>query len=315
MVDKLSEVRSAEEDKIKEIEEQEKERKQRHDQITALRCPEENIRQRTIRRLIRFQAHNPAERARALKLENNSKNFWRQNSLPQTLRSTFSLQNIEFRRATSTPHESVSSYGKAMMNDKELGVIEEEGGVTGKEGTTPTKKGTTPTKKPMSGFSSLNRAKFGSGSGGYRSVYSGRIQPASTKRMNPLSLMRNPSSYIDEQKLRLSGSKLDNPVTATAGDSRTARMKMKQKKVERKKMKSRKKSDGGDKPNKRHMSLCLSPDHKILEETSGEVEEIKERPVRRSHSLPVDAEDILVSYSTLLGPFELVLPFIRYLCV
>ena len=121
-VDKLSEVRYLEEDKTKENEDKEKERKKRTEQLSALKNPvHSRTRRRTIKQVLRFQAENPVERARAIQEE--QPHWWRQISLPQLTREN--VQSLDFRRSVSNPHDSVSSPSRRA--GERLSMIQEEG--------------------------------------------------------------------------------------------------------------------------------------------------------------------------------------------
>lgn len=124
-VDKLSEIRDLEEDASKEKETEEKERKEREEQLTALKNPKVEVRRRTIRRLLRFQAHNPSERVKGISIKRRQ--WWGQLSLPYIKRQTTLL---EFKRSASTPQESVSSNPSDTPRRK-LSSIKEEGGAAG----------------------------------------------------------------------------------------------------------------------------------------------------------------------------------------
>ena len=212
VVDKLSEARSAKVYQMKEIEKQEKERELRHEQLNALRCPKVHVRRRTIRRLIHFQSHNPAERAQALKQGKNT-NFWRQNSLPQIIKQTFTFPNIKMHRMSSAPLQSESSYGTMLrLSEKELGLIEEEDVGTLADAATT---GSEPVRS--------GHRPFGRGAAD-RHFSFGEIVQTSTKKRNPLSLMRNPSSFIDEQMLKISRRKLDDTAADTGSASLAEKM-------------------------------------------------------------------------------------------
>ena len=81
-VDKLSEVRSLEDETSKQSEKRQEKRKERKEQIFALKNPEEpQVRRRTIRRVLKYISNSPAERAKAVKGEKMG--WWRrQSSLP-----------------------------------------------------------------------------------------------------------------------------------------------------------------------------------------------------------------------------------------
>ena len=196
-MDKLSEIRDLEEDECKEKETEEKERKQREEQLSAIKNPRFEVRRRTIRRMLRFQAHNPKERVKSA-VDTRRRKWWPQLSLPHFIKEEPSFQ--EFRRSTSTPHESLSSPSQ----DREvLGVIEEEG----------------------------------EGAGGEVVVVA-----TPKKRKNPLSLVKNPSSYLEglmgkeekeeqggkkeKRKEKKTGLDQDNPVP-TATSIRLARIQRK----------------------------------------------------------------------------------------
>ena len=205
VVDKLAEVRSAEEEQLMETEKQEKQRKQRHDQINALKSPGVNVRRRTIRRLINFQAYNPAERVQMLN-HGDIGNVGRQSSLPQRLKQTFVFPTVGFRRAASSPHSSMSSYGAGVgMNEKVLDNIEEE-----------------EVSEAEEKVASRARSLHGDTSSPF-SGYSGVVQAAVTKKKNPLSFVRTPSGE-DEHKRRRARRQYGSHEMPIAAVNFTARM-------------------------------------------------------------------------------------------
>ena len=265
VVDKLSEVRASEEDQEKEREELQKERELRSEQLSALRGPEKNVQRRTIRRLIRYQAHNPAERARALRKEENKK-YWRQSSLPQfpqKLMKNFSFSNLDFHRASSIPPNSPMSNVETERNKQKLDSIEEE------------------SDSEMINQNAIIGDRTWSRAGNTRTVL-----PATSKRVNPLRLVKEPSSFIDEQILRMSGRITDNPVVATAQSRRAGRMKSKKSERKGEKLKNKKAAEatfdpktlsdlGESSPSDRHLSVYTSPTHelKVIEEERVEEEQ------------------------------------------
>ena len=272
VVDKLSEVRSTEEDQVKEKEELQKERKLRSEQINALRGPEKNVQRRTIRRLIRFQAQNPAERVRALRHDDH-KNYRRQSSLPllpSKLMKNFSFSNLDFGRASSVTGDHSSPRGASQRRGN-LSDIQEEG---------ETDFGEEVSRRPRTlALRSLRRFRLSS-HGDDSSI--GHVIPATSKKANPLRLMKEPSSFIDEQKLRMSGSKIVNPaesskdgkpMESTAQSKRSGKTRSKKSEEEKEKVKFSKEEDPKLKQppsdlsdsglSERHTSVSSSYSHKL----------------------------------------------------
>ena len=80
VVDKLSEVRSVEEDSAKQNAKRKEERKAREEHINALKVDEPQVRRTTIRRAMKYLSDNPALRARAV--QEPERKLWQQTSLP-----------------------------------------------------------------------------------------------------------------------------------------------------------------------------------------------------------------------------------------
>ena len=80
VVDKLSEVRSVEEDCAKQNAKRKEERKAREEHINALKVDEPLVRRTTIRRAMKYLSDNPALRARAV--QEPGRKLWQQTSLP-----------------------------------------------------------------------------------------------------------------------------------------------------------------------------------------------------------------------------------------
>lgn len=184
-VDKLSEIRDLEEDESKEKESEEKERKQREEQISALKNPKIEVRRRTIRRLLNFQAQNPVERAK--NISSRRRRWWGQLSLPYLTKQP-TLQ--DFKRSASTPHESVSY---ADTTGRKLSVIKEEG--VREEGRTREAEGVTKRQNPLS----LMNQPPGFGSWGIEpSRDDPPLQTAASTRMARMQKLQSPPPPIME---------------------------------------------------------------------------------------------------------------------
>jgi len=265
LVDKLSEVRASEEDQEKQREELQKERKLRSEQINALRGPEKNVQRRTIRQLIRFQAHNPVERIQTAKHE-ESKSYWRRSSLPQfphNLMRNFSFTNLELGRAASIP---ATPQKLSEAKNIRLHSIKEESGVADSEAAQESH--TSPGRKLYSIYK--DRAPKAS------------IKPAASRKANPLRLMKEPSTFIDEQKLRMGGKKIDyqtssNPdqsFVSTATSKRLGRMK--QKKTDEEKAKPSTDKGASNQPSHLEGSSMKDRHHSMYSTLSHELNPIEE---------------------------------------
>ena len=80
VVDKLSEVRSLEEDCANQNAKRKEERKAREEHINALKVDEPQVRRTTIRRAMKYLSDNPTIRARAV--QEPGRKLWQQTSLP-----------------------------------------------------------------------------------------------------------------------------------------------------------------------------------------------------------------------------------------
>ena len=80
VVDKLSEVRSFEEDCAKQNAKRKEERRAREEHINALKVDEPQVRRTTIRRAMKYLSDNPTVRARAV--QEPGRKLWQQTSLP-----------------------------------------------------------------------------------------------------------------------------------------------------------------------------------------------------------------------------------------
>ena len=158
-VDNLSEVRDLEEEKEVDENLALNERKKRNEQINALKDSKPEIRRRTIRHLLQFESHNPAERSRALKEGGKSRKWWKQISLPQFRQDS---QKIDFHRSISSPpHSSIS---RTRTDGRKMSIIEEE-------------------KTPDDVFSTSPKSLTSN--------------QGTIKRINPLSYVRGSSEYFD----------------------------------------------------------------------------------------------------------------------
>lgn len=261
-VDKLSEIRDLEEDESKEKESEEKERKEREEQLCALKNPEPEVRRRTIRRLLRFQAHNPTERLKSVQ-QSTKNRWWKQLSLPQFSReSTFR----DIKRSISTPTKSAAaSPASVPVSSKQLGIIEEE-----EEG-----------------------SGGGGGDVGFVSVQ------GSKRRKNPLSHVQNPSSYTDvrEPQLKLSGLEHVN-VASMASSSRLARMQSRQSPalatMEEAKLEGEDDNESVFKYEQRQMSVVSSP--ATVEGGKSREQRGLLAPSETSQSLPVTGDPAVFDF-------------------
>ena len=176
-VDKLSEVRSLEEDTIEETEKMLERRKEREEQISALKNPNApQVQRRTIRRVMRYLADNPSERVNQMKQRKKKQlafqlDLKRGSSLINPPAAGYASRRTSgsYRRSTSAPINS-----------------EVNTSVTGSESESV----------PPSSASAHGKT----------SIVSQTSSPASTPRQrNPLRLMKRRSDYFDKQKMRLGG--------------------------------------------------------------------------------------------------------------
>ena len=189
-VDKLSEVRSLEEDTMEETEKLRERRKEREEQISALKNPNQpQIQRRTIRRVMRYLADNPAERLKQIhnveaqrKKKRKQLNFdlnKRGTSLINPPGSTFSGHSSEplYRRSVS---DSAANTPVAL---KEIEAESEHVHISAKSDAPVT----------------------GSGSGRPSVISLASSVSSGPKQRNPLRLMKRRSDYFDRQKMRLGG--------------------------------------------------------------------------------------------------------------
>ena len=175
-VDKLSEVRSLEEDTMEETEKLLERRREREEQICALKNPNEpQIQRRTIRRVMRYLADNPAERVKQLHLVEAQR---RKRKGPLTFR-------LDLKRGSSL----INPPGSAIDPDRYRRSTSDSAvtpSVTEKERESVAASGT-------------------SGAVGETSVVSQPPGVSIRKQRNPLRLMKRTSGYFERQKMRLGG--------------------------------------------------------------------------------------------------------------
>ena len=194
-VDKLSEVRSLEEDTMEETEKLRERRKEREEQICALKNPNQpQVQRRTIRRVMRYLADNPSERLKQLhSVEAQRKRKRRQLTFRDLKRGT-SLINppgtILSRHASDYSYRRSTSDSAAntpiTLKESEAEAIRKTASVQ--------------SDTPVAGQSQ--------GQGSARpSVISlaSSVSSSAPKQRNPLRLMKRRSDYFDRQKLRLGG--------------------------------------------------------------------------------------------------------------
>ena len=176
-VDKLSEVKSLEEDTIEETEKLLERRKEREEQISALKNPNEpQIQRRTIRRVVKYLADNPAERVKQL--------HWSE-ALKKKRRRPLTFQ-LDLKRGSSliTPSGSAvdthkSSY-QIHRSTSDSAVISEKDSESYAASATSGATGESFLATPPSGVSTQ-------------------------KQRNPLRLMKRTSGYFERQKMHLGG--------------------------------------------------------------------------------------------------------------
>ena len=194
-VDKLSEVRSLEEDTMEETEKLRERRKEREEQISALKNPNQpQVQRRTIRRVMRYLADNPSERLKQLHNVEAQRKRKRRQLTFHDLKQGTSLINppgtmlsrhasdYSYRRSTS---DSAANSPKILKESEAEAV-----------------------RRPISTQSDTPVASQGQGQGSARpSVISlaSSVSSSAPKQRNPLRLMKRRSDYFDRQKLRLGG--------------------------------------------------------------------------------------------------------------
>ena len=175
-VDKLSEVKSLEEDTMEETEKLLERRKEREEQISALKNPNEpQIQRRTIRRVVKYLADNPAERVKQLH---------RSEALKKMRKRPLTVQ-LDLKRGSSliTPSGSAidphrSSYHRSTSDSAVNPSISEK-------------------------ESESCVASAAVGGAGESSVAALPPGVSSRKQRNPLRLMKRTSDYFEMQKMRL----------------------------------------------------------------------------------------------------------------
>lgn len=173
-VDKLSEVKSLEEDTIEETEKLMERRKEREEQISALKNPNEpQIQRRTIRRVVKYLADNPAERVKQL--------YW-----SEALKKKRRFE-LDLKRGSSliTPSGSAldthkSSYHRSTSDSA-----------------------VNPSISEKDGESYVTSATSGAASESFVASPPSRV--SIKKQQNPLRLMKRTSGYFERQKVRLGG--------------------------------------------------------------------------------------------------------------
>ena len=178
-MDKLSEVRSLEEDTIEETEKMMERRKEREEQISALKDPNKpQVQRRTIRRVMRYLEDNPSERLKQLQQVEAQKK--KRKRLQLDLKRGASLINPpgpgytndqsddSYRRSVSAPANSDSNI-------------------------------------PLSMKEHVPSLHSGASEPVKSSVVSQSSATSTPKRQNPLRLMKRRSDYFDKQKVRLGG--------------------------------------------------------------------------------------------------------------
>lgn len=170
-VDKLSEVRSLENDSLTQNEKKKKEREEREEHIHALKQDEPQIRRRTIRMAMRYLSEYPAQRTRAT--HDPRKNFLQQLSLPA---------EKALRRGTSLIREPPVGPPTA--------------GTPRSYARTVSAPGKMDTPILVSSLEEETDMQSGSATG----------QPVHKRALsNPLQLVRKSSDYLDAQIKRLGG--------------------------------------------------------------------------------------------------------------
>ena len=176
-VDKLSEVRSLEEDSIEETEKLKERRKEREEQICALKNPDQpQVQRRTIRRVMRYLAENPSERVRQMHhSEAQKKKRKRQAGLQR-----------ENKRGMSLIHRDRGSQGEEEHYRRSISAP----GVTDLSPAHGREDSVSPPPAPGAGKTA---------------TVTFRSDTATPKQRNPLRLMKRRSDYFELQKMRLGG--------------------------------------------------------------------------------------------------------------
>ena len=183
-VDKLSEVRSLEEDTMEETEKLLERRKEREEQISALKNPNEpQVQRRTIRRVMRYLADNPAERLKQLEAQRKKK----RRQLPFQLDIKRGTSMINPPDSILSGHSSEQSYHRS-TSDSAVAI--------------------TPIAQKETEAVSISPSGVpvpGPGSGRQSIVSLSSTVSSAPKQRNPLRLMKRRSDYFDKQKMRLGG--------------------------------------------------------------------------------------------------------------
>ena len=195
-VDKLSEVRSLEEDTMEETEKLRERRKEREEQISALKNPNQpQVQRRTIRRVMRYLADNPSERLKQL-----------HNVEAQRKRKRRQLTFRDLKRGTSlinppgtilSRHASDYSYRRSTSDSAANTPITLKESEAEADRKTVSAQSDTP-------VASQSHQGQGSARPSVISLASS-VSSSAPRQRNPLRLMKRRSDYFDRQKLRLGG--------------------------------------------------------------------------------------------------------------
>ena len=171
VVDKLSEVRSLEEDFAKQNAKRKEERKAREEHINALKVDEPQVRRTTIRRAMKYLSDNPTVRARAV--QEPGRKLWQQTSLPAG--SVSKKRTSLFQPHSDKPPKTMS----VPLIDTPIHLREEPGVQSGDTGRT------------------VRSRRQQSGDTGQT--------VCSRRQRNPLRLIRPTSGYFEMQNKRRKG--------------------------------------------------------------------------------------------------------------
>ena len=192
-VDKLSEVRSLEEDTMEETEKLRERRKEREEQICALKNPNQpQIQRRTIRRVMRYLADNPAERLKQL-----------HNIEGQRRKRKKQLTFLDLKRGASLINPPLSGHSSEVLYRRSVSDSVAGSPITLKEREAEAVHSIIPT--PSDAPSQGGGAVAGQGSARPSVISLASTASSVPKQRNPLRLMKRRSDYFDKQKMRLGG--------------------------------------------------------------------------------------------------------------
>ena len=173
---------------MEETEKLRERRKEREEQISALKNPNQpQVQRRTIRRVMRYLADNPAERLKQF-----------HNVEAQRKRKKRQLNFLDLKRGTSlinTPGAILSGHSSELSYHRSISDSAASTPVTLKEKEAESVHVPTHSDAPVAG----------QGSGRPSVISLGSSISSAPKQRNPLRLMKRRSDYFDRQKMRLGG--------------------------------------------------------------------------------------------------------------